>query len=366
MRSAHRHPRPQTSVRGLVLGVLAPALAFLVLAACDQSHMTEPGLETEALQAGPVPVSQAAVVEVIARHEGEHYVFDLSDEVVPAGWTTFELDNHSASTHFVYLAQVPEPLTTMFQGDRDGMLDYWYENLTRPFQWFMDGMIPGKDQNTDDLSEVYETLFPHWFEDAIPSGGPGFTGGFLSSRTTVNLNPGYYIIECYVKDANGDFHSYNGMLTLLKVTGDAPSRTGEPRSSMEIRLATGELEVPESVRPGLHTVAVHFDEQPVGGYDHLLGHDVHLVRLDGGWDAESTAEWMNWMDPAGLVSASGVRGPATFMGGAQTMMAGQTAYITVRLEPGEYAWVSEVPAGEGMWETFTVPHGNSTGTGGNH
>ncbi len=358
--------RPATALRELPAGALALAMSLSIVVACDQSPTVTPDPPVEALRSGPVPASQAQVIEVVARHEGEHYVFDLSDDVIPAGWTTLELDNHSSSTHFVYLAQVPDTLADLFRDDRDGMLEYWYENLTRPFQFFMDTLMEDKDADPGDLSGVYPELFPHWFADAVPSGGPGFTGGLVTSRTTLDLGPGYYIVECYVKDAAGDFHSYHGMLALLEVTGAERSRLREPQSSMEINLATGDLRVPESIRPGLHTVAVHFDDQPAEGYAHLLGHDVHLIRLDAGWDAESTAEWMNWMDPAGLISASGKRGPATFVGGAQTMVAGQTAYVTVRLEPGDYAWVSEVPADEGMWETFTVPHGTPTGARGKH
>lgn len=38
------------------------------------------------------------------------------------------------------------------------------------------------------------------------------------------------------------------------------------------------------------------------------------------------------------------------------MPAGSTAYLTVHLTPGHYAWIAEVPdpAAKGMLKTFTV------------
>jgi hypothetical protein len=336
-------------------------VALLALAGCDRQHVVAPDetISEQPAHAGPASISNANVVEVIARHDGPDYVFDLSDDVIPAGWTTFELDNHSSSTHFMFLARVPEGAIAGAEEDDVELLDYWITHITRPFQFFMDTMIDDKEPDLADLPTKYaDDFFPPWFDDAVPMGGPGFTQGHLSSRTTVNLESGYYIVECYVKNADGDFHSYDGMIALLEVT-DEQSGANEPRATLHVNLSTGQIDVDENIRPGLHTVAVHFDDQST--YDHLLGHDVHLIKLDDDWDAESTAEWMNWMNPDGLVSADGMRGPSTFVGGAQTMAAGNTAYFTVRLEPGEYAWVSEVPSIEGMWKTFTVPFGTATG-----
>ncbi len=358
----------RTPFNPMVRSLAVAIVALMTLAACDRQPVVGPEqvVSERPDHAGPATISNANVVEVIARHgdDGSDYVFDLSDDVIPAGWTTFELDNHSSSTHFVYLARVPQYTIDEAIEAEEELLDYWYEHVTRPFQWAMDVLIPGKEADPDDLSDIFTVdpatfdIFPFWLDFATPMGGPGFTGGHLTSRTTVNLDAGYYIVECYVKNAEGDFHSYDGMIALLKVEG-APSNANEPRPTMHVNLTEGQIEVDEEIRPGLHTVAVHFEEQ--SEYSHLLGHDVHLVRLDGDWDAESTAEWMNWMLPEGLVSASGMRGPSTFMGGAQAMTQGNTAYVTVRLEPGEYAWVSEVPSEVGMWETFTVPFGNPTG-----
>lgn len=43
------------------------------------------------------------------------------------------------------------------------------------------------------------------------------------------MDPGEYIMECYVKDATNDVHSYLGMIEHLSVTGDE-SEVGRPVS----------------------------------------------------------------------------------------------------------------------------------------
>lgn len=343
------------------------AVLLLVLTGCEEGPATslDPSFQAQHDRAGPAAISQQNLVQVTAKHgSGGHAGGDWAFEVrqdgspttqIPAGWTTFELDNHSAATHFVYLARAPQGALDGAAEDGEELLDYWYEHVTRPFQWFMDTLIEGKDPDPDDLSDKYTTaegIFPPWFFSAVPMGGPGFTQGFETSRTTVHLDPGHYIMECYVKNGDGDFHSYRGMMTLLTVT-EEQSGANEPRPTMTVDLRTGEIRADEAIRPGLQTVAVRFEEQSV--YSHLLGHDVHLLRLDDGALEDATNGWMNWLNPDGLVSTSGSPGPSTFLGGAQTMTAGSTAYFTVNLTPGEYAWVSEVPAAENMWHAFSVP-----------
>ncbi|MGB5304203.1 MAG: hypothetical protein WBP17_13740, partial [Gemmatimonadota bacterium] len=81
-----------------------------------------------------------------------------------------------------------------------------------------------------------------------------------------------------------------------------------------------------------------------------LGNDVHVVRLDEGTDLDEVIAWMDWMNVDGLRAPS----PATFLGGVHEMPAGYTAFFTVDLEPGRYAWIAESGAARGMVEEFTV------------
>jgi hypothetical protein len=306
-------------------------------------------------------------VEIVAEHdhEADEHAFEFSSTEISSGWTTITLDNRTDHTHFAYLAKVPQDAIAGAEEDGEDLLDYYVEHVTRPFQWFMDDIDPEREPDPDDLSDKYsnldeEVVFPGWFEAVLPSGGPGLTSGETTSTTTVNLDPGEYIVECYVKTEDGEFHSYLGMIDLLTVTDDQ-SDAAEPEGTLDLSLSTAGIDFEEEVRSGEHTVAVQVEDQQV--YDHLLGHDVHLIRFD---DETTTADvngWTNWMDPTQLVS-DGTE-PGTFVGGTQTILTPElleggtteTAYVHVDLDPGAYAWVSEVPdpAGNGMLETFTVP-----------
>lgn len=301
-----------------------------------------------------------STLEITTVHDhdtGEHH-FELSTQQVPSGWTTIALDNPTDHTHFAYLARVPQQAVDDAAAADVPLLDFYVETVTGPFQYYMDTLVPGKTPDPDDLSDRYESFFPPWFGELQPSGGPGLTSAWTSSTTTVALEPGEYIVECYVKDANNDFHSYRGMIDHFTVTtaeADAP----EPESTFDVSLWTpdnGGIVMTNDVRPGRHVVAVHFEEQQI--YDNLVGHDAHLIRLDDETDVCDVARWMNWADPDQLISDGDE--PGTFLGGVQDIVTTdlpRTGYVHVNLKPGRYAWVAEVPDPDekGLLKTFCVP-----------
>jgi len=302
------------------------------------------------------------VVEIVAEHgheEGDHE-FTLSTDELPAGWVTFEFDNTTGGTHFAYLAKLPQAAIDEAQAAEVSLLDHYVERVTRPFQWLMDDIDPDKEPDPDDrFSE--ETLFPEWFGKVLPSGGPGFTSGSRTSTTTVQLDPGEYIVECYVKNGDGEFHSYRGMVEQFTVTDDRLN--ARPGAAQSVSVSTDGIQAPDSMRPGQQTVAVEIQDQQL--YDHDLGHDVHLIRLDEDTTTDDVNGWMNWMGPDQLVSDGSE--PGTFVGGVQAILTpallegegSETAYLHLDLTPGKYAWVSEVPApaDTGHLVEFSVPFG---------
>lgn len=319
-----------------------------------------PGVGTAAGAAGsrpgsgnPTPGATARrpVLEIAATHDhsgnGEEHAFALSTDTVPAGWTTLVLDNQTDDVHFVYLSKVPQVAIDEAAAAGRPLLDYYFEQVAEPFQGYMD-LLAGNPIR-------YPIEFPEWFLDGsvVPSGGVGLTGAHTSSAATVDLSPGEYVMECYVKDASNTFHGLGGMVALLTVTDDA-SEASPPRASATLSIGNTGFEFPDSIRPGRHAIAVQFDTQQV--YRNLVGHDAHLLRLDGETSVDDLNDWMDWMDPAGLVS-DGTE-PTTFLGGVETVFpAGTTEYAHLTLTPGEYAWVAEVPdpASKGLLKPFTVP-----------
>jgi hypothetical protein len=282
------------------------------------------------------PGGNLNVVEVTARG----LEFEAPDEI-PSGWATFRLNNESGMIHFAVLQRLPEGIALKDQ----------QEQIAPVFQEGMDLLNAGE---SDAALEKFGEL-PEWFGQIVFKSGPGLISAGQTAETFVYLEPGTYLLECYVK-TNGIFHSYNsspsayGMVHELTVTEES-SGAPEPRATLTITLSSERgIEIEEEPTPGKHIVAVHFEDQKV--HENFLGHDVHVVRLENDTDIEDLAIWMDWSQPTGLQTPA----PAEFLGGTQEMPAGETAYFTVHLEPGRYAWIAEVtsPAEKGMLKTFTV------------
>ena len=296
------------------------------------------------------------VLEVITRHPPladahAHYEFVLSDTEIPSGWTTIRMSNQSSSTHFGYIVRVPD--------EQAGLsVEEYMDAVSLPFQDAWDPYFAGEI----DVGAFFDVLLPgmpEWFGETVPSSGPGFTGGGMTSSMTMNLEPGTYFIECYLLDTDGVFHTTHGMVERLVVVDEA-SDSSEPAGDIPVRISSAEglrLDA-DAIQPGPTSFEVIFEDNIV--YGHGLGHDVHLVRLDGDTTVEDINGWMNYLDigadgfyadSGALVSASGHRGPQTFLGGVQSLFpnaaAGQefplTTYLHADLTPGRYALVSEVP-----------------------
>lgn len=270
----------------------------------------------------------------IVEFTSEGHEFLGLPEEIPSGWTTFRYHNNSHGEHFAYIADLPEGKTS-----RDSL-----DEVAPVFQDAMDLIVEGQ------VGEGFAQFgrLPAWFAETVPMGGPGIVAPGNVAETTVYLEPGNYQIECYVK-SDGVFHTFT-MLEDLTVTDDA-NGAREPSADFAVTLTNDGIEIDGEIRPGERTFEVDVQEQTVHGNG--LGHDVHLARIDDDTDLDELADWMNWVNPDGL----DVTPPAEFLGGAQTMTAGSTAYVSVHLTPGEYVFISEVdnPDEKGMLRTVTIP-----------
>lgn len=313
-------------------------LASLLLASCDSAS---------AGSGGPAAPGARFAVEKrpnIVDVTSTGMNFHLPAEI-PSGWTTFRYRNETGFTHFLILERMPEGRTV-----EDARAE-----VVPVFQEGMDLIIEGK---FDEALAAFGGL-PAWYAQVVMVGGPGLTAPGRVSETTVHLEPGTYVVECYVKSPDGTFHSAVGMLAGLTVTA-AASGAEPPEPTLNVTLSNEGISVDGKLRPGRHTIEVHMEEQTV--HEHFLGHDVHLVQLEEDTDLDALADWMNWSAPAGLTTAA----PATFLGGSQEMPAGQTAYFTAVLRPGRYALISEIPDPDtkNFMKIFTIPTGAGVSGGG--
>jgi hypothetical protein len=300
----------------------------LALAACAQG---DEGADTAE---SAVVVEQ--VMEVVARG-----LTLEAPSAVPSGWTTIRFTNEAPMVHFVVIEKVPEG---------QGIASQQAE-VAPVFQQGLDLLSAG---DVDAAMAKFGEL-PAWFGEIVFFGGPGLTSPGQVSEATVELEPGTYLLECYVK-TGGIFHSYNpapdvyGMVHEFTVTSEVSERTPPAAAiSLEISAEAG-ITMVGTPSAGPQTFSVRFVDQTV--HENFVGHDVHVARLAGGLEVEELELWMDWTRPDGLQTPS----PFEFLGGLNEMPAGSTGYFTVTLSPGEYALVSEVPGtrAKGLLRTFRV------------
>ncbi len=299
--------------------VTAIAVTMLLVGCGDRPKVPDEADATAAAPSGARPY----VVEI--RAVGKTFE---GPGKIPSGWTTFKFVNASSMIHFAIIDVPPAGVTAQEMSD----------TVMEPFQVAMDAMNSGDDEAVD----AAFARFPAWIAELGRAGGPGFLSPGLTGQTTVYLEPGQYVIECYVK-SDGVFHSTSpgdgrlGMMLDLTVTEEANGASEPPAdATLVVRNSGLELLSGELV-PGANTIRVDFLEQQA--LPSFVGNDVHLIRVD---DADSVAEtnaWMDWRTKDGLEDPA----PAAFLGGINDLPAGTHGYFTVQLEPGDYAFIAEMP-----------------------
>ena len=321
-------PRFHVSLVVLTVAFFAVAL----YAACQQTDTEEepsPADTTAVDTAVSAAPAEAGVMEIAA----VDYAFRIP-ESVPSGWTTIRLANEGEEEHLAVLWKMP--------GDR-GVDDY-VEGVVEPFVMAYDSLMAGVVDEQGMWRIFAENAAP-WSAEVRAMGGPGFIAPGRTADTTVKLEPGRYVMECYVKTPEGEWHTELGMLAEFVVTDDSTGMS-EPDADMELTLSNDAIATEGTLTAGGTTIAVHYAEHPEAG----LGNDVHLARLEEDGSIEEIVRWTDWRRAEGLRAPA----PALFLGGAQEMPVGYTSYFTVELEPGRYVLLSEATTVDGLVEEFTV------------
>ena len=307
------------------------SLSFLILFAFVglQSCKSDKDREVD----DPVQLQKDNVIQIVT----ENMDFQMPD-TIPSGWNTFRYKNLSPQTHFFLVDKYPQGKTIK-------------DVRTLVIPVFDSGMKLINEGKSEEGFAEFGKL-PEWFSEVVFVGGSGLISPGNIGETMIKLDPGYYMVECYVKMNNGVFHSSMGMIREL-IVSDKVSENTELTTDIRINISSTEgIVINDSIHRGLQTFAVFYKDQIV--HENFVGHDINLVRLTGNADLEALDNWMNWTDPKGLIDPApeGV----TFLGGVNDMPTGSTGYFTVTLEPGNYVLISEVPnpSSKNMLKTFTV------------
>ncbi|HEM47123.1 MAG TPA: hypothetical protein ENO23_08775 [Alphaproteobacteria bacterium] len=284
--------------------------------------------------AGVATVTGGSDAPGLIRVSAEEYGFNARSRF-PSGWVNLRFENEGEEEHFLLVWRLPEGKT----------FDEYAAEVAEPFQEVYTRYQAGELDRAGFFEELTATI-PEWFYEAVPMGGPGFTSPGHTSETLIYLEPGdNYVLECYVRSMqeNHRFHGSEGMLRPLVVTTDA-SGLEAPEHDVEITISNSGLDVTGDLSAGSHVVRVRVEEAPEG----FLRHNVHLARLDGDGEAGEAAQWLNWVDA--MVPPA----PTEFLGGAGQTVAGRESYVKIDLEPGRYAWVSEMFGIDGFLHEFNV------------
>jgi len=305
--------------------LISVSFIFLLIQSCKN--------DKKQAQPNSVEVEKENVIEIIT----ENMDFQMPDTIT-SGWNTFRYKNLSPQTHFFLVDKYPEGKTS-----EDA------ENLVAPvFDSAMKLITEGK---TEEGFAEFSNL-PEWFSEVVFVGGSGLLSPGKVGETVLNLKPGKYIIECYVKMSNGVFHTSMGMTKDL-VVSEIDSGNRELMADIEINISsTDGIVFNDSISSGKHIFSVYYKDQTV--HENFVGHDINLVKLNENADLKELENWMNWADPKGLIEPA--PSTITFLGGVNDMPAENRGYFVATLEPGKYALISEVPETirKNMLKTFVV------------
>ncbi len=267
--------------------------AVVTVAGCSAKEAPKTADSTAAGTSEPAASTSAAlnVVNITA----SEYKYDAPDQI-PSGVTTFHLVNTGKEPHQASLIRLDSGKT--------------YADMMAGMKTMKPGAPP-----------------PGW---VVLAGGPNAVAPGGSTDLTTNLAAGNYAIVCFIPDAKGVPHVMSGMSKGITVTPSATASVSEPTADINVTLSDYRWDFSAPLTAGQHTLKI----QTAPGQPHELT----LFSLMPG---KTPADLVKFFD-------SGDKGPPPGMpiGGVAGMSAGNTAYFTVNLKPGDYALVCFLPDGK--------------------
>ena len=256
--------------------------------------------------AGTAAAAPAPPVVTFTAHD---FAF-AGPDAVPAGVTTFRMVNAGQTLHHLQMVKLDEGKT----------IDDFFAAMKA-------GGPP-----------------PAWVREV---GGPNAPDPGAESNATLTLEPGNYLLLCFVDIPGGVPHVMKGMVKALRVTAPASSpAAAEPTADVVMTLDDYAFGLSTPLTAGRRTIRVeNAAAQP---------HEVELVKLAPG---KTTQDLMAWMQ-------QGMEGPppASAVGGVAGLASGLSNTFTVDVTPGEYVLICFVPDAKdgkphfmhGMVQTVTV------------
>lgn len=168
-----------------------------------------------------------------------------------------------------------------------------------------------------------------WFHDVA---GPGVMTPGAEITLTRTLAPGTYVFADAVPDTKGTPFSKRGGWKAFVVAGNSGGKLPKPDA---VIVAEKTRFVIPALRAGLRTIELRNDAGAGRGFI--------LASLNPGHSRAAAERWFATIDKTGRQPASAP--PATLLGAIQTIPAGTSVFLTIRLEAGRRYEVSDDDSG---------------------
>lgn len=222
------------------------------------------------------------LVYTVKEPQGANDCFQfVGPETATAGWTAITLQNNGRAPHIMPLFR-----------------------------------LPANKSLADVVAAFSAGQEPTW---ALPVGGVGIATPFSSGTVLVDLQPGTYLMACFI-----DGHHMQGMFRTLNVTAAPANATPAPAptANLTIKMFDFAFEVPANVTAGTYVVAfVNNGTQP---------HEAPLIALTGNATMDQFLAAIK--QPTGPPPGRGI-------GGVNMLAPNATAYAIVTFAPGSHGLV---------------------------
>lgn len=269
--------------RNTLTATMAVAAAAFVLTACAKNETAQTDTATTA-----APAAAAAPTPNMVTFSAKEFAFEGPDSI-PAGLTMFHLNATGQELHHLQILKLEEGKT---------------------FADFQAALKAGGPP-------------PTW---AVPYGGvnPPAPGGTTISTQT--MEPGNYVVVCFIEGADKVPHLAKGMTKPLTVTPVANANMTEPTADVTMTLSDYTFTLSKPLAAGRQMIkVVNGATQP---------HEVVLVQLDSGKTMEDVGKWAETMKGPP---------PGKPIGGIPAFMPGKNTYFEASLTPGDYGLICFVP-----------------------
>ena len=212
---------------------------------------------------------------------------------IPAGTITFRLQNLGKEIHHLWIVQLTEGKTA---AEFQTVMKAWGSALK----------------------------MPSW---AIDVGGPNSAAAGETAEGTMTLDPGTYMLVCWVPSPDGMLHVMKGMVRPLTVTSRDATKLDEPAPDATMTLDDYSFALSKPIAAGRRIL--RFENRAT------QSHEAVIARLAPG---ATLLQAVLWMDGGQLGTA-----PVVPLGGGAGLAKGRHMFVTIDFTPGTYVLLCFIP-----------------------